>query len=217
MTTMRSRSGSAWIAWCRYPSRSRLSSRSSGPSDCSGTISSAAPVGKALEAEQRRLLHVLLHRGQLRDADAEHLGHLGLGGRTAQRGHQLLRAWALRRARARTDAAGPVLPAQLVQQRAADPDGREAVERDAPGDIERTRGAEQRGESRGRQVVGVHVAGNAVEQLPDQMADHRHVFADEVLEVARGRRVVGGADGGGEFGVVVTVSSSLVRPGRVTG
>ena len=97
-------------------------------------------------------------------------------------------------------AAGPVLPAQLVEQRAADPDGGEAVERDAPGDVEGSRGAEEGGEPGRGQVVGVDVAGHPVEQLPDQMANHRHVFADEVLEVARGRRVVGRADGGGEFG-----------------
>jgi len=44
------------------------------------------------------------------------------------------------------------------------------------------------------------VARHAVEQFPDQVAHHRHVVTDQILEVARGRRVVDDADGGGEFG-----------------
>ena len=110
------------------------------------------------------------------------------------------RAAVVLRARARTDRLAQSWPAQFVQQGAADADRREAVERDAAGDVERSRGAQQRGEPGGRQVVGVDMAGYAVQQFPDQMANHRHVFADEVLDVTRGRRVVGRADGGGEFG-----------------
>ena len=46
-----------------------------------------------------------------------------------------------------------------------------------------------------RYVVGVNVAGYAVEQFPNQVTHHRHVFADQVLEVARGWRVVDDAVG----------------------
>jgi hypothetical protein len=49
------------------------------------------------------------------------------------------------------------------------------------------------------------------------MANHRHVFADEVLEVARGGRVMGVPMVAGSSVVVVTLFSSLVLPGRETG
>src|SRR5690242_6834158 len=52
----------------------------------------------------------------------------------------------------------------------------------------------QCGETGRGQVIGMNVPWHPVEQFPDQMANHRHVLADEVLDVARRRRVVGRAD-----------------------
>src|SRR5690349_7054687 len=61
------------------------------------------------------------------------------------------------------------------------------------------------------------MAGHPVEQFPDQMANHRHVFADQVLDVARGGRVVDDADGGGELGrgghvVLLARTNRLMKP-----
>jgi hypothetical protein len=91
------------------------------------------------------------------------------------------------------------------------------VERDAPAHVETSGGPQQRGEAGRGQVVRVDVARYPVQQLPDQMANHRHVLADQVLDVTRRRRVVGRADGGGEFGrvghvVLLAHTTGWVKP-----
>ena len=82
-------------------------------------------------------------------------------------------------------AARPVAAAQLVEQRAADAGGGEAVERDAALGVEAPGGLGEAEHAGRHEVAAAHVARDPVGDLRDHVLDEREVLAHEVVLVRR--------------------------------
>jgi hypothetical protein len=126
---------------------------------------------EALQAQDDRALHVLVDGGDLVHGDAERLGEFGRRRGPAQCSGQLLLG-GLDPARPAADrAAGPVQPAQLVEQRTPDAYRREAAERRAAiGVVALCRRGERRHPGR-HQVLAVDVGRKATCKLADEVPD----------------------------------------------
>ncbi|OLE30815.1 MAG: hypothetical protein AUG44_00335 [Actinobacteria bacterium 13_1_20CM_3_71_11] len=141
--------------------------------------------GEALQAQYHGPLHVLVDRLQLVHRDAERLGQLQLGRGTPEGGGQLLLGGVDPAGPAAYRAAGPVQPAQLVEQGTPDAGGGEGAERGTPAGVEALGGTGQRGHPGRDQVVPADVGRYPAEQLTDEVADQRQVSPDQVFQRPR--------------------------------
>ena len=82
-------------------------------------------------------------------------------------------------------AAGPVAAAQLVEQRAADAGGGEAVERDAALGVEAPGGLGEAEHAGRHEVAAAHVARHPVGDLRDHVLHEREVLAHQLVLVLR--------------------------------
>jgi len=126
-------------------------------------------------------VQVVLHGVELGRRDAEVLGDLGLGGRTAEDGGQRLHGLGLLAAGLADRAARPAAAAQLVDDRAADAGAGVPLERDAAALVEATCGLHEAEQACGVQVAEVDVAGEAHGDLSHDVAHQRHVRGDELV------------------------------------
>src|SRR5262249_39711808 len=145
-----------------------------------------AARGEALQRQHGGPLHVRVGLLQVGRRGAERLRELVGGGRAAQRGGQLLAGGGGGPGLGPHRGGGPGQRGRLVEDGAADPGAGEPVERDAPVRVPATGRGDQRVQAGAGEVVAVDVVGDPGEHVAHQVADERHVGADQLLLLGGG-------------------------------